>query len=352
MRENRLQWDANIEWWYFFSFLKGNLGGKYAVMASFFRVGETQASKGHYLIFSLIDLNKPSHQAFSLADRATRRNLLLYLTAYLLKNPKDLSMWRLYSQLLTGNLPKPHSNLKSVSFGERPFRLVYGDSLLSFYGQGENAIKAHLAAKDTIIDLRLEPLKPVTPVGGDGKPDSLYYYSLTRHKVEGEIVQGTRREIVKGAGWYDRQWGHSQDLLVSRGWNWFGVQLEDGREIIINQFHSIASGQPLNAWAHLVEADGQSRFCRNVALSPLAKWQSPSTKATYPISWLITFPDWHMELIAAARFPEQEMPILGPLQAIWEGACSFTGKVRLAPGITRSLHGQGFMELVGYQKHH
>jgi len=45
---------------------------------------------------------------------------------------------------------------------------------------------------------------------------------------------------------------------------------------------------------------------------------------------------------------DQEMPIFGPLQAIWEGTCILTGQEILPNNQIISLEGKGFMELVGY----
>jgi predicted secreted hydrolase len=63
---------------------------------------------------------------------------------------------------------------------------------------------------------------------------------------------------------------------------------------------------------------------------------------------MITIPEFDLEINVSALFPEQEMPIIGPLKAIWEGACSVRG-INLQKGHkSRPIEGKGFMELVGY----
>ena len=71
--------------------------------------------------------------------------------------------------------------------------------------------------------------------------------------------------------------------------------------------------------------------------------------AVYPLEWNIEIPDFNMRLKVRPYFNGQEMPILGHLQAIWEGACIVTGE-ELLPGYKheKTLAGKGFMELVGY----
>jgi len=56
-RDANLHLLSNIEWWYCYSFLSGDKGSKFAIMASFFSFGEVPCFKGHNLIFSLIDLD-------------------------------------------------------------------------------------------------------------------------------------------------------------------------------------------------------------------------------------------------------------------------------------------------------
>lgn len=80
---------SNIEWWYFFAFLTGDQGGQYALMASFFRVGEFEFQKSHYLIYSLIDLNNKTKQAYSLIDSKLEFNMVsIFLPFYLLQSDR------------------------------------------------------------------------------------------------------------------------------------------------------------------------------------------------------------------------------------------------------------------------
>ena len=66
---------------------------------------------------------------------------------------------------------------------------------------------------------------------------------------------------------------------------------------------------------------------------------------------LIKIPDFSMELNVKAIFPKQEMDIIGPLQAIWEGACIVSGQETLLNEDRKLIQGKGFMELVGYTKY-
>lgn len=139
------------------------------------------------------------------------------------------------------------------------------------------------------------------------------------------IKKGVSTENVTGQGWFDHQWGYTGDLLTKTGWNWFGLQLEDGRELLISELRSIKTGKTFSPMANLIEPDGKLKFTRNLTLKPSNYWRSPLSNAVYPLEWMITIPEFRLKINVSAVFPEQEMPVIGPLNAIWEGACSVMG---------------------------
>ena len=160
--------------------------------------------------------------------------------------------------------------------------------------------------------------------------------------MNGKIKTDSITENVSGTGWFDHQWGRDYSLVKGEGWDWFGLQLNDGRELLLNQ---MSSGKPM---ANLIEEDGSIRFTRKITFQKIKYWKSLKTNVRYPVEWEISIPDFGIELQVEADFPNQEMLIIGPLQAIWEGSCKVTGREKLADGKSRPLNGKGFMELVGY----
>ncbi|WP_102261513.1 lipocalin family protein [Mesobacillus jeotgali] len=335
--------DSNIEWWYFFSFLNGDKGGRYAVMASFFRVGEFEIGKGHYIIHTLIDLDSKKRYNFSSFDSKVKLAMVaIYLPFYLLLHPTDTRIWRLYKKLLKGDIPAPHTMLEAAKINQHPPELFYGSHRLRFKGEEAFGFDAILKEKNSEIELEFTPMKPVALIGGDGKPDDLYYYSTTRNSVNGMIKTDSKTENVSGTGWFDHQWGRDYSLVKGAGWDWFGLMLSDGRELLLNQM------SPGNPMANVIEEDGRVHFTRNITFQKIKYWKSLKTNARYPVEWEIRIPDFGIELHVEAEFPNQEMLIIGPIQAIWEGACKVTGREKLADGTSRPLDGIGFMELVGY----
>jgi predicted secreted hydrolase len=338
--------DANIEWWYFFAHLNGDRGGKYAVMASFFRVGELEIGKGHYIIHTLIDLNRKKRFNFSSIDWKLKMGMLaIYLPFHLLLHPTDDRMWKLYKCLLKGKIPSLHTLMKNTTIKEKPTDLIYGSHKLTFKGENEEAFDVLLKERDSEVQLEFTPLKPVGLIGGDGKPDDLYYYSFTRNKVQGRIKTDNGTETVRGQGWFDHQWGRDYSLAKGSGWNWFGIQLSDGRDLLLNE---MTSGKPDSSMANIVEKDGTIRFTRDITFKKIKYWKSLKTNARYPVEWQISIPEFAIELHVEAVFPNQEMPIIGPIKGIWEGTCRAEGIEILPSGKRKALEGIGFMELVGY----
>jgi predicted secreted hydrolase len=340
---------TDIEWWYYFAFLNGDNGGKYAVMAAFYQAGELPILKGHYLIFSIIELTKLTHHSFSFLDKKLTKNFqYINIPLYLLQCPHDENVRNFYNNLVSDELPPPHQRLTYASIEKNPTKLIYDNSSIIFkYGQ-DGDFKTTICSNEIKATLEFKSMKPVSLIGGSGKPDKLYYYSFPRNEVSGYISKCGQKECVTGEGWFDHQWGYTGDLITKTGWNWFGLQLEDGRELLINEFRSIKNGNAFSPMANLIEQDGTVKVTRNVTFKPLYYWQSPITNAIYPLKWIITIPEFKIIIKVEAIFKKQEIPVVPPLNAIWEGACIVSGYETCRPLKKGFIKGKGFLELVGY----
>lgn len=342
---------SNLEWWYCYAFLDGNRGNRYTLAASFFRVGDLPILKGHYMIYSLVRLNDKKVTTRSLLDRTLVGQMLaFYLPAYLLMNPTDRIVWSQYRHLLKGTLPYPHLLMSRGSVQSKPTKLDYGQSQLAFEETPNPHFRLHLIDQTFQAELLFHPLKPLANIDEDGKLNKLRYQSLPRNQVLGQIEQAGMTETVTGEGWFDHQWGRDYGLLQGMGWDWFGLQLDDGRDVLISRLHSPDADSPQAPIAKLIEKNGTVITSENVILKPLKYWSSIYTKIKYPIEWHITLPDFSIELRVIPQINNQEIPIIGPLQAIWEGSCTIIGEQRYSEGHRKPLKGKGFIELVGYAK--
>ena len=219
---------------------------------------------------------------------------------------------------------------------------------MTFHDDHHTNFQLQLVSDNTHIRLDYSPLKPVSLIDEAGKVNGLRYYSVTRNRVHGELYSDDGMELLRGEGWFDHQWGRSYGLLQGEGWDWFGLQLQDGNELLINQLRSPDKTAAPYSVAKLIRWDGSVTTSEQVSLQPIRYWNSRLTSASYPIEWNISLPEFSMELHVIPLLDNQEMPIIGPLQAIWEGVCAVEGEIRSMSGGYVQVKGHGFVELVGY----
>ena len=341
---------AAIEWWYFNSFLTTEGGKRYAVVGSFFRTG-VSGKKGHYLIYALADLDANTKTAYSVIDRANRDLLLGYLPLIASMRPDDPRPMQLLAQLQKNRLPKPHRLYpQAARVTPKPFSIAFGKNTLRQVGADARTWKATLQGDDFAVDLTLsQPDRPAMLVGGTGKtglgrPDDMFYVSLTRMRSEGTLTRGGKTEKVTGQGWLDRQWGTSW-VVQDNGWDWFGLQLSDGSDLIVYRLRDNKTRKILRAEATLLGQDGRQTVDRSATFKSSGAWTDPVSKIAYPQTWTVTLPKTGHALTITPAFPAQTIPVLGIGDAIWEGVVNVAGTVKDGTSIT----GRGYMELVGYR---
>nr|MBA3873469.1 carotenoid 1,2-hydratase [Anaerolineae bacterium] len=134
------------------------------------------------------------------------------------------------------------------------------------------------------VDLNLEQIKPPALQGQNGlspKSDqpgnASYYYSLTRLITNGSIRVGDQTFTVSGATWKDHEFSTSALGSTAQGWDWFGLQLDDNRELMLGQIR-LQDGSHAPAFGGLlVQPDGTTRYLKSsdFTLEVTDHWQSP-----------------------------------------------------------------------------
>lgn len=199
------------------------------------------------------------------------------------------------------------------------------------------------------LALTLEPGKPAALHDGDGWVDfgpagGSYYYSRTSMPATGTITVGERELEVTGTAWFDHQWG---DFIAvgGGGWDWFAINLDDGREITISLVRAEDGTYPL-VYGSLVGRDGTvTHLAReDMEVTPTGSWTSPATGATYPSGWTVALPGQALDLVLEPTVLDQELdtrPTTGVIY--WEGSQRVTGTSGGSP-----VTGRGYVELTGY----
>ena len=163
-----------------------------------------------------------------------------------------------------------------------------------------------------------------------------YYYSLTRLPTRGELRIGEARYTVTGHSWMDREWSSSALDRNQVGWDWFALQLDDGRDLMYYQLRDAKGAADPFSRGSLVGPDDQVQALLpgQVTLTPLRHWLADDG-TRYPVSWRLQVAEPELDLNVGALFDDQSME---HSVGYWEGAVEVSG----------SHTGRGYLELSGY----
>lgn len=151
---------------------------------------------------------------------------------------------------------------------------------------------------------------------------------------------------VQARAWLDHEWsdqllGREDDTQRAVGWDWLGLNLDDGSALTLFQLRR-ADGTTVwtgGSW-RAADGSGQQDFEQQLRFEPLAHWQSPQSLARYPVRWRVHTPRGVVEVQAA--FDAQEVDARRSTGFLyWEGVAW----VRDATG--REI-GSGYLEMTGY----
>jgi predicted secreted hydrolase len=304
-----------IEWWYVTGSLADEQGAPLGFQVTFFRVrpglGESNPSRfaPRQVLFGHAALADPAHGRLRHAERSAREGFDL---AYARQGRVDLKLddW----------------SLEQV--GERYRTVVRGE--------------------DFELRLDLEQTQPVLLQGergfsrkGPSASSASYYYSLPHLRVNGEVTVEGRRRVVTGEAWFDHEW--SSDVMdeQARGWDWMGINLEDGGALMAFRMRG-ADGEARWAAATLRRADGsvQTYAPDEVRWTPARRWRSPRTGAEYPVAWRVRVGE--REFDVEPLMDDAELDSRSSTGTIyWEGP------VRLRDADGKAV-GRGYLELTGY----
>jgi predicted secreted hydrolase len=323
--------DFRTEWWYYTGNLATAAGRRFGFQLTFFRNSFSP---------------RPAARASKWAANE------IYLAHFALTDVAKIAgengRFRSYERLERGAVGLAGAEVS-------PFRVWLGDWSASGPGEGSNPLPMRLVASaggvgkndGAAIDLTLQAGKPPVLEGDRGlsrkgaEPgQASYYYSLPRMPAAGTVrVGGSAGSTfaVSGLAWMDREWSTSSLGADEVGWDWFALQLADGREIMLYRLRrKDGSIAPASAGT-LIAADGSSRplALSEVVVEPSGSWTSPRSGARYPARFRLRIPAAGLDLDIRPLVADQE---LDTSFRYWEGAVAVSGTVA----------GSGYVELTGY----
>ena len=240
---------------------------------------------------------------------------------------------------------------------------------------GGGRYRTVVRGEDFALDLTLQATQAPLLQGDRGYsrkgPDpraASHYYSLPQLAVSGTVVADGRTAQVQGRAWFDHEW--SSDYVDERalGWDWLGINLNDGGALMAFQMRDTQGGarwaaatlrrpapspasagegrgegpkrssgpsSPADAWEETTHSPDQ------VTWTPLETWRSPRTGVDYPIRWRVRVGATTYRVEPLMRDAELDSrPTTGVLY--WEGP------VRWLDDASGREVGRGYLELTGY----
>ena len=204
------------------------------------------------------------------------------------------------------------------------------------------------------IDLILTPRKPPVLHGsqglslkGPGVGQASYYVSITDLRTEGTIkVPGMEVMKVTGRSWFDHEFGSNQLAADQQGWDWFGLHLTDGTEVMIYLIRRTDGTLEPESSGTLISADGSWEHLSldQIRIQTTRTWKSPRSGWKYPGGWNIEIPEAGLMIRVVPRVPDQELATKSTAGiTYWEGAVSVEGS-----SAGKEITGAGYVELTGY----
>jgi predicted secreted hydrolase len=313
--------DFKTEWWYYTGHLQAESGQRFGYQVTFFRFGvrDRQSNIKETPLFTE-----------------------LYMAHFALSNISGKNF--LFRERINRGI--------GDRAGARTDRFFVWNEDWSVEGDRHNH-KISVNDRGTELRLELKSLKPPVLHGqnghsqkGQGEGRASYYYSLTRMQAEGELIVGGKREKVRGLTWMDHEFGSNQLGEDQLGWDWFSIQLENRSEIMLYLMRRKDGSVDPYSHGTVVYVDGTTRHLalKDYRIDVLARWQSPTSAAEYPIKWKVIIPGEQIELEIAPHFAEQELITNRSTRVTyWEGAVQVKGTLRNKP-----IAGSGYVEMTGY----
>jgi predicted secreted hydrolase len=207
---------------------------------------------------------------------------------------------------------------------------------------------ASLPANDFALQLQMNETQPLILQGQNGLSrkgpevrQASYYYSHPQLHTSGSIMLQGQPFEVTGKAWLDHEW--SEELLHpdAQGWDWIGMNLDDGSALTAFQLRTASGGAIWDGGSFRSAKSQLTVFKRGeVSFKPVRLWTSPLTQARYPVEWQVRTPTEVYRVKAV--LDKQELDSRSSTGAVyWEGLSELLDS-------RGQRVGRGYLEMTGY----
>jgi len=312
--------EYRTEWWYYTGHLRTESGRRYGFEVTFFRAGVVpngQRATGNWQLNDLM----PAH--FAITDVAK----------------KD---FRYYEKLNRGSVFTADAAIGKLDVFNEAWRATTNPdgSWRLVAKQGDDAL-------DLVLRTRKAPAvhgENGVSVKAQGVGYASHYYSMTRLEAAGTI-NGQR---ATGQAWMDHEFGSAALRENQQGWDWFSIQLDNDAELMLYVIRRKDGTPDTTSSGSLIASDGSVIHIRRdqLRITPLARWKSAKSGATYPVRWRVEVPSFDVALTVNPLLNAQELLTKGSTRVTyWEGACDVSGTFG---GV--GVRGDAYVEMTGYDR--
>ncbi|MEW6213787.1 MAG: lipocalin-like domain-containing protein [Nitrospirota bacterium] len=269
------------------------------------------------------------------------------------------------SQFGVNNIYLSHFAISDVAGNKFYFNDKADAGAYDFAGSKDNQLKVwvgknilegtvermHIKASDenNAIDLLLIPTKPIALNGKNGysrKSEespliASIYFSYSNLKTEGMLKIGDKVFNVKGKSWLDREIASRELGKDQTGWDWFAIQLDDNREVMLYLLrNNDGSIDRYSSGTFFYQGGRYRHFSRDdFSVNVLDHYKSKKTGARYPSQWLIKIPSENLIIRVTPLVEDQEVLAASSTgNYYWEGTCKVEGTEK----------GRAYVEMTGY----
>jgi predicted secreted hydrolase len=318
-QDHRSHPEYGLEWWYYTGNLEATNGRRFGYQLTFFRIGL---------------VNKPDNPSrWAVRD--------LFMTHFAIS---DIASEEYHSFERLNR-----SGIDWAGASADGYR-VWNEDWQAMLDGSDHVLTA--SDSDCRVELRLTSDKPPVIHGengisqkGSSRGYASHYYSLTRLNTSGALTLQGEKFAVSGTSWMDHEFGTHFLDSAQVGWDWFSIQLEDGRELMLLQIRRRDGTVDPHSNGTLVDANGHTTHISSdeLVLKPGSIWRSDASGASYPTSWFVELPHYGLLLNIHAAMSNQEFLTEGAGAPYWEGAVDIKGSSNGS-----EARGQGYLEMTGY----